>query len=467
MKPQQLFFGIVVLTIATLIISLPKNIPVKFNLFGQKINYTISSPEINIKIGKFQFVRDLNIRKGLDLQGGTQVVLKADMAQVPSADRQTALESVKDVINRRVDLYGVTEPTIQTSKVNDEYRVLVELPGVSNVGDAIQLIGQTAQLDFRVLPENLKNSTTSASLAAFVKTDLTGKDLKRANVQFGQGSKASSGPTVGLQFSDEGAKKFAEITKNNVGKPVAIFLDNMPVTVPVVNEAITSGQAVISGNFTTDSAKELTIQLNAGALPVPVSVIEQRSIGPNLGQDSVNKSIIAGVVGLSIVMAFMIANYGKLGLIADVGLIVYGLITLSIYKLVPITLTLPGIAGFILSVGMAVDANILIFERMKEETRSGRPWRQAMELGFGRAWTSIKDANVCTILTALVLLNPLNLQFLVTSGMVRGFALTLLIGVLVSLFTGIVVTRALLRVLYKGEETNNTSLQNIKLATSS
>jgi preprotein translocase subunit SecD len=251
---------------------------------------------------------------------------------------------------------------------------------------------------------------------------------------------------VSLRFTPEGGEKFAAITQRNLNQPLAIFLDNQLLTAPIVNEPILNGQAVISGNFTTQAATNLAIQLNAGALPVPIKIVEQKNISATLGADSINKSVKAGAVGLTLVMLFMLLYYGKNGLIADIALIIYGLLTLSIYKLIPVTLTLPGIAGFILSVGMAVDSNILIFERLKEELRAGRPFNIALELGFGRAWDSIKDANVCTIITSLVLLNPLNWHFLNTSGMVRGFALTLLIGVLISLFTGIVVTRTLMRV---------------------
>ncbi|PIP53601.1 protein translocase subunit SecD [Candidatus Beckwithbacteria bacterium CG23_combo_of_CG06-09_8_20_14_all_34_8] len=336
--------------------------------------------------------------------------------------------------------------------MNDQYRIIVEMPGVSNVEDAISLIGKTAQLDFREIPLELKESTDSAiPIFSYVSTGLNGKDLKKASVQFGSGN-ISGEPVVAIQFTAEGATKFAEITKQNLGKPLAIFLDDLPITAPVVRDEITSGEAIISGSFTTDSAKALAIQLNAGALPVPIQIIEQKTVGPSLGADSVKKSVTAGLIGLVIVMLFMIGLYGRLGVIADIALVIYGLITLAIYKLVPITVSLPGIAGFILSVGMAVDSNILIFERMKEEIRSGQPWKRAMELGFGRAWDSIKDANASTIMTAVILLNPLNFNWLVTSGMVRGFALTLLVGVIVSLFTGIVVSRTLIRVLYRGKE---------------
>jgi len=452
MKPIRLFILIILLTIITTIISLPKNIPIKFTLFGKSIDTKIGSPTINIKIGNKTFIRDLNIVQGLDLQGGVQLVLQADMSKIPSDDRTTALESTREIINRRVDLYGVTEPNIITSKMNDQYRIVVEMPGIQNVEEAISLIGKTAQLDFRELPAELYDATPSAmQIFQYVSTGLNGKDLKKASVQFGSNS-MSGEPVVAIQFTSEGATKFAEITRRNLKRQVAIFLDNMPVTAPTVQDEITSGEAIISGSFTTESAKALAIQLNAGALPVPIQIIEQKTVGPSLGVDSVKKSVTAGVIGLTIVMLFMIALYGRLGIIADIALIIYGLITLSIYKLVPITLSLPGIAGFILSVGMAVDANILIFERMKEEMRAGQPWRRAMELGFGRAWDSIKDANLSTIMTAIVLLNPLNFNWLVTSGTVRGFALTLLIGVLVGLFTGIVVSRTLIRVLYKGKE---------------
>jgi preprotein translocase subunit SecD len=452
MNPKRQFILIICITIITAIISLPKNFPIKFNLFGLNIDTTISSPEINFGIGQSKFYRDLTIQQGLDLQGGVQLVLKADMEKIASDDKEQALESTREIINRRVDLYGVTEPNILTSKVKDEYRIVVELPGIQNVDQSIELIGKTAQLDFREIPEELKEASPEAiPVYAYVSTGLGGKDLKKASVQFGSGNVASE-PVVSLQFTSEGAKKFAEVTKRNLEKPVAIFLDEIPVTAPIVRDEITSGEAVISGNFTTDSAKELVIQLNAGALPVPIEIIEQRTIGPSLGQESIQKSVTAGLIGLGIVMLFMIGLYGRLGIIANAALIIYGLITLSIYKLVPITLSLPGVAGFIISVGMAVDANILIFERMKEEMRSGQPRRRAMELGFGRAWDSIKDANLATILTALILLNPFNFNWLVTSGMVRGFALTLLIGVLVGLFTGIVVSRNLIRVFYKGKE---------------
>ena len=279
-------------------------------------------------------------------------------------------------------------------------------------------------------------------LNTFRPTGLTGKDLQRSNVQFSQ---QDGNPVVGLQFNEEGKKKFAEITQNNVGKPVAIFLDEYPITIPNVQEPILNGEAVISGQFTVKEANNLSIQLNAGALPVPIKIVQQETVGPSLGQEAVQKTFKAGAVGIGLVMLFMFLYYGWKGLLANIALSVYAILTVALYKLLPVTLTLPGIAGLLLSIGMAVDSNILIFERMKEELRAGKPFELAMELGFGRAWDSIKDANVTTLFVAFILFNPFEFEFLNRSGMIRGFALTLTLGIFISLFTGIVVTRTLLR----------------------
>jgi len=297
--------------------------------------------------------------------------------------------------------------------------------------------------------DHAAEATAAAMLADYQPTGLTGKDLTRSQVQFNPNT---GQPVVGLRFSDEGAQKFSAITQRNVGKPVAIFLDELPVTIPLVQEAITTGEAIISGEFTPKQAKKLSIQLNAGALPVSIEIIQQRNIGATLGIQSVQKSLQAGLIGLLMVVLFMAAYYGRLGILADMGLVVYGLVTLALYKLIPVTLTLPGVAGFLLSVGMAVDSNILVFERMKEEQRAGKPRKMAMELGFGRAWDSIRDANVCTLITCFILFNPFSWSFLNTSGMVRGFALTLGLGVLLSLFTGVVVTRTILMRTFTKEE---------------
>ena len=416
-------------------------------------------PSIDWQLGKSRFYRDLEIKKGIDLAGGAHLVFQADMTTVGKEDQDSALKAAAENIQRRVNLFGISEATVQTSQLGENHRLIVELPGVEDVSQAIDLIGQTAQLDFRELKPEASQSppevdraaeaTAAAMLADYQPTGLTGKDLTRSQVQFDPNT---GQPVVGLRFSDEGAQKFSAITQRNVGKPVAIFLDELPVTIPLVQEAITTGEAIISGEFTPKQAKKLSIQLNAGALPVSIEIIQQRNIGATLGTQSVQKSLQAGLIGLLMVVLFMAAYYGRLGILADMGLVVYGLVTLALYKLIPVTLTLPGVAGFLLSVGMAVDSNILVFERMKEEQRAGKPRKMAMELGFGRAWDSIRDANVCTLITCFILFNPFSWSFLNTSGMVRGFALTLGLGVLLSLFTGVVVTRTILMRTFTKEE---------------
>jgi len=442
---RYLLWLIVVLTFIAVLVDLPAKLPLKFDKWGLKVDQEISRPKVNFQVGNFRVFRDLEIKQGIDLAGGSHLVFQAEMGEIGAEDRDSALEAAKENIERRINLFGLAESLVQTSKLGENYRLIVELPGVTDVNQAVDLIGQTAQLDFRELSQE---ATEAATLADYQKTDLTGKNLNKAQAQFDPNT---GEPIVGLEFNDEGAKEFGEITGRNVGKPVAIFLDELPITIPLVNEEITSGKAVITGEFTVDEAKLLATQLNAGALPVPIKVVEQRNIGATLGAESVRKSVQAGLIGLVMVILFMAAYYGRLGILADVGLIIYGLITLMLYKLIPVTLTLPGIAGFILSVGMAVDANILIFERMKEEVRAGRSRPIAMELGFGRAWDSIRDANVATLITCFILFNPFDWSFLNTSGMVRGFALTLGLGVLLSLFTGIIVTRTILRT-FSGKE---------------
>ena len=427
-QQKKLLLLILLVTLVSLYIDLPKT-SINFNLLGRP------------------FKKDLEIKQGLDLQGGLQVVLQAEMSDIAEDQRDTALEAAKNVIERRVNFFGVTEPTIQTSKVSGQYRIIVELPGVQDTEQAIALIGQTAQLDFReaVFEELPPESTESAQITGFKETDLTGKDLEKAGVTFEQNTNA---PQIAIKFTGEGATKFEEITKRSVGQPLAIFLDGQVISAPRVNEAISGGEAVISGQFDLEEAKNLAIQLNAGALPVSITILEQRSIGATLGQESVQKSLVAGIVGLGLVGFFMIGYYGRLGLLATVGLIIYGLITLALYKLIPVTLTLAGMAGFLLSIGMAVDANILIFEKIKEEVSMAKPLITAVEKGFGRAWDSIRDANICTLITCFVLFNPFGWSFLNTSGMIRGFALTLGLGIFVSLFTGVVVTRTLIRGFY-------------------
>jgi preprotein translocase subunit SecD len=331
-------------------------------------------------------------------------------------------------------------------KSGENYRIVVDLPGTERVDEAISIIGQTAQLSFVEL-EKEKVATTAADLSLFSKmTDLTGKDVKKASVVF---NPQTGKPEVGLSFTENGKKLFGELTERNIGKQVPIFLDNQLLSAPVVQQAIKDGNAVITGNFSVDEAKQLAMAINSGALPVPIKLVEQKNIGPTLGQDEVKKSFIAGIIGLTAVSLFMIGYYGKMGMIATLALFIYGLISLAIFRLIPVVLTLPGIAGFILSIGMAVDSNILIFERIKEELRKGKSFDIAFRLGFGRAINAIKDANFTTLTLAFILFNPLNWGFLPQFGMVRGFALTLAIGVITSLFTGVVITKRLIKVFYK------------------
>jgi preprotein translocase subunit SecD len=381
--------------------------------------------------------RDLSLRLGLDLQGGTHLAYEADTSKLSSSEAASAVESAKLNIERRVNSLGVAEPLIQVANSNGTYRLVVELAAITNVQEALNLIGKTAQLDFRETPD----ATPSAN-SVFLPTGLTGADLKLAQVQFTQASQnINSEPSVSLEFNPDGAKKFADITAKNIGKPLAIYLDNIMVSAPIVNTAITDGRASISGNFSVETAKQLVIQLNAGALPVPIKLVEQRTVGATLGQESIVRSLVAGLIGLFLVWLFMAISYGRFGLVANLALAIYILLSLAVIRLIPITLTLAGIAGFILSIGMAVDANILIFERIKEERRWGRSLQAAIQLGFHRAWASIRDSNASTIITSGIL-------FWFGTGQIRGFALTLCVGVLISLFSAIFVTQTLLKLLF-------------------
>lgn len=448
---KKTLYFIFVVTILSLVFSLPENVPLRINNKFIKINRVINPPEINIPF--LGINKKISTHLGLDLLGGTQLVLEADMSKVTEKDRVTAHESVKNIIDRRVNFYGVAEPVVQTAKVGDSYRVIVELPGIKDINQATATIGQTAQLEFRELIE--EEGTQSAVFPTLKNTksvNIDGRDLKKAEVAFDPNT---GQPMVAFELTDEGGKKFAEVSTRLVGKRLAIFLDSSILSAPVVKTPITEGKGSITGNFTRDEAKNLALNLSAGALPVPIKIIEQRNIGATLGNESVIKSVRAGFFGLTIVALFMLVYYGYLGLIADIALVIYGLISFSLFRLIPVTLTLPGIAGFILSIGMAVDSNILIFSRTREELRKGKPWHMAMEIGFGKAWDSIRDANFTTLITAFILYNPLNWNFFPASGMVRGFALTLAIGVIVSLFTGIVVSRNLIRAFYKPKIINN------------
>lgn len=424
---------LILASLLIILIDLPENLKIG--------NYTINPLSINANIFGMNIRRDFRTRLGLDLKGGSHLVFEADTRSVKPEDLADALSSSRDIIEKRVNLFGVSEPTVATSKSGNVHRITVDLPGISNVAEAVALIGRTAQLNFK--EQDTKVATTTPG---FVDTALTGRHVKKASVTFNQ---ENGQPQVALSFSTEGAKLFGEVTKRNVGKPVAIVVDNLLISAPVVQQEIVDGNAVITGSFTTDEAKKLAITINSGALPLTVKLVEQKNIGPTLGAEEVRKSTIAGAVGLAAVLLFMILYYGKLGMIAALALIIYGLISFAILRIIPVVMTLSGIAGFILSIGMAVDSNILIFERIKEELRKGKSFEIASRLGFGRAIDAIKDANITTLTVAFILFNPLNWEFLPQFGMVRGFALTLAIGVATSLFTGVVITKRLINIFYK------------------
>ncbi len=384
---------------------------------------------------------------GLDLAGGTRLVYLADVSGVKGQDSASAMSGLRDVIERRVNLFGVSEPVVEVENSGSDWRLIAELAGVKDISQAIALIGETPFLEFKeqrpdtetqkILNEQKAgNQDSLAQDPYFTETNLNGKYIKSAKVEFSQNTYQ---PEVIVQFDDEGAKIFEELTKKNVGKQLGIYLDGLPISAPVVREAISGGSAVISGKFTIDEAKKLTERLNAGALPVPIKLISQDSVGASLGQDSLNKSVTAGLIGFLAVMIFMILFYRFPGVIAIVALVIYSVLVLALFKLIPVILTLAGVAGFILSIGMAVDANILIFERMKEEVRTGKELNMAINDGFARAWPSIRDSNISTLITTVVL-------YYFTASVVKGFALTLGIGVIVSMFSAIFITRSLLKV---------------------
>lgn len=437
-----------VLFVLLLWMCLPENVPLTFSIQKSKVHFTLNPPSINTQIFGIKIQRDFKTKLGLDLKGGSHLVFKTDISKLRKEDVSDAIIAARDIIEKRVNFFGVSEPVVQTLKVGNEQRISVDLPGIESSAQAIRLIGQTAQLRFvEEGPIDPKIATTASVLERLNKdTGLSGKHIKKAAVVFDQ---EKGLPQVSLQFTNEGAKLFEEITGRNIGKPVGIFLDYFPISAPIVQQKISQGNAVISGGFTVDEAKKLSIAINSGALPVPIQLIEQRNIGPSLGVADVQKSMIAGFVGLLMVCLFMIGYYGKLGVIATIALCLYGMISFAFFRIIPVVLTLPGVAGFILSIGMAVDSNILIFERIKEEQRKGRDVRTAVRVGFGRALDAIKDANVTTLLVAFILFNPLGWDFLPQFGLVRGFALTLGIGVATSLFTGVVITKRLIQTFYK------------------
>ena len=379
-------------------------------------------------------------RLGLDLIGGTHLVYEMDMSQVASSDKDSAVAGLRDVIERRVNLFGVSEPQVVSAKEGNSYRLIVEIAGIKDVNRAIKMIGETPLLDFREVVQSQNQVSLTEQQNQFILTNLTGRYVKSAQVGFDQ---TTGSPEVNIQFNDEGAKIFEDLTAKNVGKPIAIFLDNALIEMPTVQEKISGGSARITGKFTADEAKSMVERFNAGALPAPINLISQQTIGASLGQQSLNKAIYSGVLGTILVMIFMLLYYRILGIFASFALIIYVFLTAAFFKL-GITMTLAGIAGFILSIGMAVDANVLIFERTKEELKKGLAKSSAIEEGFRRAWPSIRDSNVSTMITSVIL-------YYFTGSFIRGFALALLIGVIISMFSAITITRTMLRVFMKND----------------
>lgn len=405
-----------------------------------------------LALGYFAFANFVNpawvwgsvgYRLGLDLQGGSHLVYKADVSGVASGEVRDSMEGLRDVIERRVNAFGVTEPIVQVQRASGEERLIVELAGVFNIDDAVRLIGQTPYLEFKTeRSESERNAILEAQPKGerlsedpyFIPTALTGRFLQKSILDF---NSSTGEPIVLLEFNDEGGRLFAEMTGQNVGKRIAIYLDGEPISVPVVQQEISSGRAQITGQFQADEAKTLVRRLNSGALPVPIELISQQSVGPTLGREAFESGLLAGIYGILAVSLFLLLRYRLPGLVAVLGLGFYVFLVLAVFKLLPVTLTAAGIAGFLLSVGMAVDANILIFERMREEARWGRDLETALGEGFRRAWPSIRDSNISTLITASIL-------YWFGTSIVRGFALTLGLGVLASILTALVVSRTFL-----------------------
>lgn len=475
-KKRFILWSIILLTFAVIIIDFP-TVDINIDQGPVKINTTLKGPDVNLFGGKI--ARELDLKLGLDLQGGTRLVLSSDMADVAEDQKEAKLDATKEVIESRINRYGTVEALIFTQQSGGDYQIVVELPGSgAEVEDQINLVKQTAKLEFweekdpTFVPEVTEENQLEAYFDPnfrYQPTDVTGSDLSDANFGVDSANATSQnslsaeslqgGYAIYLDFTDEGATKFNDVAYRNRGKSIAPVLDGqfifgsdgMPLT-PVVNQNLGTpngklASTVITGNFNKDEAKLLSTQLKAGALPISVSVAEQRTVEATLGQDALDKSFTAGVVGLILVIIFLIYMYGRYGIAASIALIIYVLISLAIFKLVPVTLTLAGIAGFIMSIGVAVDANILIFERTLEERRKGRNKELALKLGFDKAWISIRDSNVATLIICLIL-------FYTATAVVKGFAITLGIGVLVSIFTAVFITRTLIEITTSTRKSN-------------
>ena len=423
-----------------------------FIVLGGALGFFVfkSEPKLNKDFNaELFFLKNHSFRLGLDLSGGSHLVYNADVSGVPSDQIADSMDALRDIIERRVNLFGVSEPVVQVQKGSfvsgSGEQLIVDLPGVTDLKQAKEMIGQTPLLEFKI--ERSKDEPITIKLGPdgkidekmlqdqqFISTELTGRYLKKALLEFDPNTRE---PTVNLQFDDTGTKLFSQITKDNIGKSVAIYLDGAIISAPVVREEIPNGQAVISGSFTPTEAKTLVGRLNSGALPVPITLLSTQTIGATLGDKALQAGVMAAIMGFLLVALFLILWYRLPGLVAVLSLCIFIVIILSLFKLLPVTLTAAGIAGFIISIGIAVDANVLIFERVKEELRGGHTVADAVSRGFSRAWLAIRDSNISNFITALIL-------FWFGTSLIKGFALTLGMGVIVSMFSAITITRIFL-----------------------
>lgn len=384
---------------------------------------------------------------GLDLAGGTELVYTADVSTVPENEIGERMSALKEVIERRVNIFGVSEPVVQVEQAgvisgNPDHRLIVELPFVTDIDEAVAQIGETPLLEFKLVDETVDPNIEIADAGdAFIDTGLTGRFVSRAQVSFQGGAQQGGGPSqpvVVVDFDSEGSELFARITGEHTGEPLAIFLDGQLISAPIINEQIAGGQAVISGGFTLAEAKTLARDLNFGALPVPIELSSSQVIGPTLGENALNAGVTAGLWSIILVALFLIIWYRLSGVVATLSLFSYVVIMLALFKFIPVTLTAAGLAGFVMTIGIAIDANILIFERMKEELLKGKSVTDAIAEGFARAWPSIRDSNLSGIIIAVIL-------FWAGTSSVKGFALTLGLGTIVSMFSAISISRIFLK----------------------
>jgi preprotein translocase subunit SecD len=439
-KNKIRLISLIILTLIAALIVWPKpNIKVP----KPKFSFDKKAPYVHVSKNGYliDYTKSFPIKEGLDLQGGSHLVYSADLSKIADKDKSNAMASLQKVVENRVNAFGVSEPQVYTTKVGNDNRLVVELAGVKDTDQALALIGKTAQLEFK---------EANAEGTDFVSTGLTGKDFQHADVTFTPEGK----PQISIEFNSEGAKKFQQITAKNVGKPLAIYLDDKLIEAPNVENEIPNGKAVITGQFSIEQAKELSIQLNAGALLVPVSQIEQRTVGATLGKESIQKSLVAGMLGIIFVSIFMVAYYRLLGVFSTLGLGLYILYMLALFKLFGVVLTMGGIAGLILSVGASMETDVLVFERIREELRNGRKFLAASSLGFQRAWPSIRDSNAVSLIITVILYTA--------GGTIRGFAFALGLGIVVGLTTTFIGTKSLIELISKYKFTSNNWLFRVE-----